>query len=122
MDLRALQARITTTFGARDGARGLDATFRRLVEEVGELAKSLRGRDRDALALELSDVLAWTVSVAALCRVDLEEAMRRYARGCPRCGAARCRCAMDARAAPPRRVRRATTQTAGASRGRATRR
>jgi len=122
MDLRALQARITTTFGSRDRARGLDATFRRLVEEVGELAKGLRGRDRDALTLELSDVLAWTVSVAALCRVDVDQAMRRYARGCPRCGAARCRCAMDARAVPPRRARRATMRTARASRARATRR
>jgi len=95
MDLGALQAQITATFGARDRARGVDATFRRLVEEIGEVAKDLRGADRSALALELSDVVAWTVSVAALCGVDLDRAVARYAHGCPRCGVSPCRCPMD---------------------------
>jgi NTP pyrophosphatase (non-canonical NTP hydrolase) len=96
MDLGALQARIDTTFGERDRARGTDGTFRRLVEEVGEAAKAIRHGDREALALELSDVLAWTLSVAALCGVDLDRAAGRYAAGCPRCGASPCRCPVDA--------------------------
>ncbi|HXX40138.1 MAG TPA: MazG nucleotide pyrophosphohydrolase domain-containing protein, partial [bacterium] len=79
----------------RDRARGLDGTFRRLVEEVGEVAKSLRSADKDALAQELSDVLAWTLSVAVLCGVDLAQAASRYARGCPRCGESPCRCVRD---------------------------
>ena len=95
MDLEALQAQIAATFGARDRSRGVDGTFRRLVEEIGEVAKAIRGRDRAGLASELSDVLAWTLSVAALCDVDLDRAAARYAAGCPRCGTSPCRCPMD---------------------------
>lgn len=92
-----LQEQIAATFGARDRARGIDGTFRRLVEEVGEVAKALRAGDRDARALELADVVAWTVSVAVLSEVDLDAALARYARGCPRCGATPCRCPIDPR-------------------------
>lgn len=96
MDLASLQARIAATFGERDRARGADGTFRRLVEEVGEVAKAMRGGDRGALALELSDVLAWTLSVAVLYHVDLDRAAARYGAGCPRCGASPCGCPADA--------------------------
>lgn len=95
MDIRSLQEQIAVTFGARDRARGVDGTFRRLVEEVGEVAKALRVGDRDALGLELSDVVAWTVSVAVLGGVDLDAVLARYASGCPRCGATPCRCPID---------------------------
>lgn len=95
MDVAALQAQITATFSRRDRERGVDGTFRRLVEEVGEVAKALRGPDRAALALELSDLVAWTISVATLCGVDLNQALDRYAHGCPRCGASPCRCPLD---------------------------
>ena len=95
MDVATLQVQITATFGPCDRERGIDGTFRRLVEEVGEVAKALREGDRASLALELSDVVAWTVSVAALCGVDLDQALARYARGCPRCGASPCRCPRD---------------------------
>ena len=96
MDLGLLQAQIKTTFSDRDRARGVDGTFRRLAEEIGEVAKAIRAGDRAALAAELSDVLAWTLSVAVLCGVDLDRAATRYAAGCPRCGASPCRCPMDA--------------------------
>lgn len=95
MDVAILQARITATFGVRDRERGIDGTFRRLVEEVGEVAKAIREGDSATLALELSDVVAWTVSVAALGGVDLDQALARYTRGCPRCGASPCRCPRD---------------------------
>jgi NTP pyrophosphatase (non-canonical NTP hydrolase) len=95
VQFRALQAQIAATFGARDRARGTDGTFRRLVEEVGEVAKALRGADRAALALELSDMVAWTVSLAVLHGIDLEDALSRYRDGCPRCGTTPCRCAVD---------------------------
>mgnify|MGYP003350668351 CR=1 FL=1 len=51
MDIAALQAQITALFGARDRERGVDGTFRRLVEEVGELAKALREADHAAIEL-----------------------------------------------------------------------
>ena len=95
MDLGELQAQIAVTFGDRDRKRGVDGTFRRLVEEIGEVAKAIRGGDRAALASELSDVLAWTLSVAVLCDVDLGRAAARYAAGCPRCGTSPCRCPVD---------------------------
>lgn len=81
------------TYGARDAARGSDATFRWLTEEVGELARALRKDDRANLELEFSDVLAWLASLANLRGVDLDDAMARYADGCPKCHATPCRCA-----------------------------
>jgi NTP pyrophosphatase (non-canonical NTP hydrolase) len=95
VEIRALQDHIQAAFGARDRARGADGTFRRLVEEVGEVAKALRAEDPAALALELADVVAWTVSLAVMYGIDLDTALRRYARGCPRCGAPVCRCPID---------------------------
>lgn len=92
MEITAFQERIADIYGARDRRRGLDGTFRRLVEEVGELARALRTGDPPALHAEISDVLAWTVSVASMVGVDAERASARYAAGCPRCGAAPCVC------------------------------
>ncbi len=93
MDLHELQTTMATTYLARDQRRGTDATFRWLTEEVGELARAIRKGDRANLELEFSDVLAWTVSLANLLDVDLEQVMDRYARGCPKCGASPCVCA-----------------------------
>jgi NTP pyrophosphatase (non-canonical NTP hydrolase) len=94
MDLGDLQDVIARTYLDRDRARGADGTFRWLVEEVGELARALRDQDPAALAHELGDVLAWTTSVANLVGVSLDEAVERYAHGCPKCGASPCRCPM----------------------------
>lgn len=94
MRLAELQAGIDATFGERDRARGVDGTFRWFVEEVGEVAKALRGRDPGALAHELGDALAWLVSVANVVGVDLEGAAGRFANGCPRCGRRPCACPM----------------------------
>jgi NTP pyrophosphatase (non-canonical NTP hydrolase) len=87
-----LQRTLRETYLERDAARGRDATFRWLVEEVGELARALRTGDSVNLAHEFGDVLAWLVSVANLTGVDLEEAASRYAGGCPKCRHSPCRC------------------------------
>jgi NTP pyrophosphatase (non-canonical NTP hydrolase) len=92
VELAELQNRIEALYGSRDRARGVDGTFRWWVEEVGEVAKALRGGDPAALEHELGDALAWLASVANLVGVDLEEAVGRYAGDCPRCGATPCRC------------------------------
>ncbi len=92
MQLAEFQDTIRRTYFERDAARGLDGTFRWMVEEVGELAKALRSPDRDARMHELGDVLAWLTSVANLIGLDIEDAARRYAAGCPRCGTAPCVC------------------------------
>jgi NTP pyrophosphatase (non-canonical NTP hydrolase) len=92
MDLRELQSRMRETYGARDAARGVDATFRWFTEEVGELAKAIRSGDPTELAHEASDVLAWLASLAEQLGIDLDAAMARFADGCPKCGASPCRC------------------------------
>jgi NTP pyrophosphatase (non-canonical NTP hydrolase) len=92
MHLAELQAEIEATFGARDRTRGVDGTFRWFVEEVGEVAKALRGSDQAALRHEVGDALAWLASVANVAGVDLEEAAARFADGCPRCQERPCAC------------------------------
>jgi NTP pyrophosphatase (non-canonical NTP hydrolase) len=90
--LAELQATIEATFGERDRARGVDGTFRWWVEEVGEVAKALRRRDAAELRHELGDALAWLISVANVVGVDLEQAVARFADGCPRCHHSPCTC------------------------------
>jgi NTP pyrophosphatase (non-canonical NTP hydrolase) len=92
MDLGEFQATMRTTYLDRDAARGRDATFRWLTEEVGELAKAMRTGDRDNLQHEFGDVLAWLTSLANVEGVELSDAVERYANGCPRCHASPCRC------------------------------
>lgn len=92
MDLAEFQDLMRRTYLERDERRGRDATFRRLVEEVGELARTLRREDPKARTEEVSDVLAWLASLANQAGVDLEEAAARYEGGCPKCGRIPCRC------------------------------
>jgi NTP pyrophosphatase (non-canonical NTP hydrolase) len=93
MDLAQLQSTMRTTYLERDARRGVDATFRWLTEEVGELARAIRKGDRENLEHEFGDVLAWTASLANLLDVGLDAAVERYAHGCPKCSASPCRCA-----------------------------
>jgi NTP pyrophosphatase (non-canonical NTP hydrolase) len=92
MDLTELQRQMAVTYGARDAERGVDATFRWLTEEIGEVARALRKGSHDDLEFEFSDALAWLASLANLVNVDLDAAMARYADGCPKCGLAPCGC------------------------------
>jgi NTP pyrophosphatase (non-canonical NTP hydrolase) len=92
MELSDLQSALRETYLERDAARGRDATFRWLTEEVGELARALRKGDRQNLEHELGDVLAWLTSLATLEGVELEAAAARYANGCPKCRGRPCRC------------------------------
>jgi len=92
MDLATFQATIRDTYGERDRQRGVDATFGWFVEEVGELSRAIRRQGHDERVHEFSDVLAWLVSLADQCDVDLAEAAERYADGCPRCHAVPCQC------------------------------
>lgn len=95
MDLGELQATIRATYGVQDRARGVDGTFAWFVEEVGELSRAIRREGHDQQVVEFSDVLAWLVTLADLCDVDLATAAQRYAAGCPKCEASPCRCAVD---------------------------
>ena len=94
LTLGQLQDVVRETYLARDRERGLERTFLWFVEEVGELSRELKSpqRDEERLRHEMSDVLAWLMSVANLTDVDLQEAAQTYAEGCPRCGTRPCRC------------------------------
>ena len=92
MDIADFQELMERTYGARDRARGRDATVAWLAEEVGELARAVRKGDAAAQLHEMGDVLAWLASLAAQMGLSLDDAARRYATGCPRCGDTPCRC------------------------------
>ncbi|MFM7045520.1 MAG: MazG nucleotide pyrophosphohydrolase domain-containing protein [Ilumatobacteraceae bacterium] len=92
MDFRALQDVIERTYGDRDRARGTAATVAWLAEEIGELAQAVRKGSRDQQMHEFGDVVAWVATLANQMGIDLDEAVARYASGCPRCSALPCEC------------------------------
>ncbi|MGB9590695.1 MAG: MazG nucleotide pyrophosphohydrolase domain-containing protein, partial [Candidatus Hydrothermia bacterium] len=75
-----------------DSHRGLWPTFGWLVEEIGELSKALRGANREELEGEFADAAAWLFTVANLAGIDMENALRKYGTGCPKCGKTPCEC------------------------------
>ncbi|PKW26957.1 MazG nucleotide pyrophosphohydrolase domain-containing protein [Phycicoccus duodecadis] len=93
MELGELQRVIERTFGERDRARGVPSTVAWLAEEVGELAQAVRKGTQAQREHEFADVVAWVASLANQTGVDLDAALARYARGCPKCGASPCTCA-----------------------------
>ena len=92
MDIGDFQDLMDRTYGARDRARGREATVAWLAEELGELARAARKGDAADQLHELGDVLAWLASLAAQLGLSLDDAAQRYAAGCPRCGSTPCRC------------------------------
>ena len=93
MTLAELQGRIEDMYGAKDAARGAEATYLWLMEEVGELAAAIREGEPENLAHEFADVLAWLATLANVTGVDLTAAVRsKYGVGCPGCGASPCVC------------------------------
>lgn len=75
----------------RDIERGIEKTMLWVVEEVGELAEAIRkGKN---IGEEIADVIAWVVSLANLCGVDVEEEIiKKYPMICVRCGKKPCEC------------------------------
>ena len=92
MHIAELQAQMRALYGDRDRERGLARTFAWFTEECGELSRALFRGDHDARVHEFADVLAWLASLADQAGVDLAEAARRYADGCPRCSQTPCAC------------------------------
>ena len=81
MRINEFQSLIRDRYHETDSQRGVPSTFLWLTEEIGELASELADRERGkgdptALALEFADVLAWLTTIANVCEVDLEEAIR----------------------------------------------
>lgn len=88
-----LQRHIHEMYYDKDVVRGVDGTFMWLMEEVGELASALRGDDRENLAEEFADVIAWLTTIANVAGVDLNAALvAKYGNGCPGCRRLVCQC------------------------------
>ena len=93
MRIQDFQRRIEEIYFARDSARGLAGTHMWFCEEVGELTRALRRGEKQELAGEFADVLAWLATMASMAGVDLEAAAwKKYGQGCPRCSATPCAC------------------------------
>jgi NTP pyrophosphatase (non-canonical NTP hydrolase) len=92
MEIGEFQKEIERIYLARDKKRGMEGTFMWFVEEVGELSTGLRGDDKLALQREFADALAWLVTLASLAGISMEEAVKKYADGCPRCHRTPCTC------------------------------
>jgi NTP pyrophosphatase (non-canonical NTP hydrolase) len=87
------QRLIRDMYYEKDIERGVDGTFMWLMEEVGELASSLREGTLEEQSGEFADVIAWLATIANVAGVDLNEAVRKkYGEGCPGCGNFVCTC------------------------------
>jgi NTP pyrophosphatase (non-canonical NTP hydrolase) len=92
VELAALQRLMESTYGARDRDRGVAASVAWLCEEVGEFAKAARKGSREEQLEELADVLAWLASIANQLGLSMDDAVERYAAGCPKCSGVPCTC------------------------------
>ncbi len=93
ISIKDFQDLIRKMYYEKDAARGAEATFLWLMEEVGELASALREGTKEELALEFADVLAWLTTIANVKGIDLTQAVRaKYGDGCPGCGKYVCEC------------------------------
>lgn len=89
----SFQRLIEEIYFDRDKDRGTSGTLLWFVEEVGELVRAIRRRERENLEEEFGDVYAWLATLASLHGLDLEAIGRKkYGAGCPRCKATPCAC------------------------------
>jgi NTP pyrophosphatase (non-canonical NTP hydrolase) len=93
MKISEAQKVIAETYGKKDRERGAAGTFMYLIEEVGELATAIREEGQQEKASEFADVFAWTLSLAALEGIDLEQAFLEKYSICNGCGKSPCECA-----------------------------
>lgn len=91
MEIKEFQNMIAEIYLHRDLQRGVEKTMLWVVEEVGELAEAVRKGEN--IGEEIADVIAWIVSLANLCGVDVErEILKKYPMSCKKCGKKPCEC------------------------------
>jgi NTP pyrophosphatase (non-canonical NTP hydrolase) len=73
----SFQRLIEDLYYDRDAARGVPGTLLWFVEEVGELVRAVRRKDKKNLEEEFSDVYAWLATLASLHGLDLEQVARK---------------------------------------------
>ncbi len=68
-------------------------TAAHLAEEVGEVSKALRHKDRAKLCEEMADVASWIFGLATRLNLDLETIVWEcYPYECEKCHHTECRC------------------------------
>jgi NTP pyrophosphatase (non-canonical NTP hydrolase) len=77
LTISAFQKYIYERYEKVDRKRGTDKTFFWLIEEIGELATALQGKDRKNLEEEFADVIAWLCTLANINDVDLATAIAK---------------------------------------------
>ncbi|MFW9771187.1 MAG: MazG nucleotide pyrophosphohydrolase domain-containing protein [Promethearchaeota archaeon] len=95
MRISDFQNLIRTLYYKKDYKRGIRNSFIWLVEEIGELANLLKEKEMPVkkISEELADIVAWTISIANLLDIDLEEALiEKYPNQCNKCGKNPCQC------------------------------
>ncbi|MCX7756961.1 MAG: nucleotide pyrophosphohydrolase [candidate division WOR-3 bacterium] len=97
MTIEEFQTLIEKLYYPKDKARGLERTFIWFTEEVGELAREIKKhhstqKPSKKLSEEFADCFAWLVTLASICNVRLEDAIKKYVKGCPKCHKTPCRC------------------------------
>ena len=92
MTVTEFQRHIEKIYFTRDSERGLSGTFMWFVEEVGELATALREGTDQEIREEIADVFAWLSTLASIKGIEMDEAIQKYATGCPACEAVPCQC------------------------------
>ncbi|MEE9409792.1 MAG: MazG nucleotide pyrophosphohydrolase domain-containing protein [Candidatus Heimdallarchaeota archaeon] len=80
-------------FIEKDRKRGKTKTMLKLVEEIGELAESILLKKKEKIEEELADIFAWTLSIANLYKINLNNAFKnKYQDFCPECRNCPCSC------------------------------
>lgn len=95
MRLSEFQKLIKDLYYTQDSKRGINATFIWLVEEIGELARILKKSITNKIEIEeeLSDIVAWTCSIANLMDINIESALKKkYPDKCIKCDSNPCKC------------------------------
>ncbi len=93
VNLADFQQLIRNMYLEKDLARGVEGTFIWFMEEIGELATSLRAGTHEERLGEFADVLAWLTTMANVVGIDLSEAVaQKYGSGCPGCHQFICTC------------------------------
>ncbi len=95
MQISEFQKLMKKIYYKRDKKRGVSRTFVWFIEEVGEFAKAIREGKEQRWRQEASDVFAWLLSLTNLLEIDIEEEVKKYEKGCPKCGEIPCRCVYD---------------------------
>lgn len=81
MHISEFQKLISDRYEKRDRQRGVPATFMWFIEEVGELATALSGKDELNKTEEFADVFAWLCTLANISGVNIEKACEKYTEG-----------------------------------------